>query len=354
MARFKSDSKLALMSDATAARLGECAPMLAENTKLKIIIALSSSDCFASQADEDAFYDGGISAESVSASAGHFSKRLAEIDPALADLGNSYRELIFKHLMMDAPMALPILPAEGEPIQVGFLTLGRNHSSGRTLAEKLSHCKLPEDAVIPEHAALERIALFHELDHLRPEDPEHGHAGGAHLLEETGRDHFSLGLLKDKGLVTDADRQAFVDYRLLGGIHGSDAGHRTGVGLAVLGLDKPLPESAELWDSLNQVGEDIFKGARPDNISNSLSQLFAGSAEISKLAALLQVAPLKYEDGRKAVADMLGETDPESDPTKFQVLKASADVYARMDAPAPAPAQRLDVERSVQHAGQAL
>ncbi len=202
--------------------------------------------------------------------------------------------------------------------------LGERHATGHKLASKLAGCDLPESVLIPGHDALERIALFHELDHLRPDSMEKcDRNAGGHLREETGRDHFALQITENAGLTTASERQAFIDYRLLGGIHGSDSAHRTGLGLTLLN-DPYSNQDMDMWNSLHEMSEDIFSALRPD----TLSGIFGKSTGFESIISLLQAMPLGFEDGRKGVENMLASGI--DDPKKAAILVSCMEAYSRI------------------------
>lgn len=328
---------MAVMSEQTAQRIGPAAELIAENAKIKGVIVLSAEDCFPDRAAQDHFYELVKSNKeadlrtAVTDAAVHFRERLTAIHPSLGGLGDTYQSLIFQHIMKDAPMALPILPDEGQPVQIGFIVLGRNHDSGAHLAQKLSGVDFQGYAGLPSHAELEQVVLFHELDHLRPESAERTKTEAFHqLAEETGRDAFALDITKGK--ISDHARQTFHDCRVLGTIHTTDPDHRTALGLTL--LDDPHTEDAATWRSLHDLGADIHRATRKGNegVSDILRGIFGNNADMDNLSKALGAMPLKREEGLQAVRTHIAENGHSMSSDMSRVLNTYLESHDRLEA----------------------
>ncbi len=336
MTLLRTDGKELYYSEATGARLGSLIPHVAQNAHIPIVIVISADDVFPDINAQREFNLQNVTKEQLTEAAVFFLDSLRKISPNLSQLGNIWRQIIIEKVLEDSPSALP-MGNTGDPLQAGFIILGTHHATGRNLAEKMTGVPLPQNAYIPTHASLETQVLFHELDHLRPGiigDKPQSKAEGLH--DETARDSFSLKTTQD--LVTAQDRRAFIDYRVLNGVHTSDETHRTALGLTL--LENPETTDRETWESLMLLGQDIYDSVRPDKFKD-MRKLFGEAGGL----LLDRLHPLSYDEGYNRVREVLQDSPHNKDArfvTMMQAYMAAHDRIRQGYDPAFHAAARLE------------
>lgn len=337
---------LAVMSEQTAARLGNALPLLLEHSKIKATIVLSAEDCFPTPEAQEAFYnmpaDENVIRAGIMTAAAHFNAKLAEIHPSLPRLAQGYDDVLFRQILRDAPAAVPMLPADGEKVAFGFVVLGRNHEDGGHLAKKLSGIRdLAGNPNMPTHAEMEQLVVLHEMDHLRPDQFEPMN-DTQKLAEETGRDATALAL--SEGVVSDQVRQLYRDCRMLGVLHTHDAHHRTSLGLTL--LDDPHTTDIAVWRNLEALGKELSDTVRnqKSGTADLLRSLFGDKAE-----ALNQAFShyLSMEDAAERVQSHIETNGHALSPDMLTMLREYLDSNARIAAlRVTAPAAGADAAAS--------